>query len=86
MEINRELNCRKVKRVDEIGDLIEVNPEEIKAGMHIRMYEPDGKPVIADGIRLFVATSDARVDDNGVVGFDFKFATQEKEIGFSNED
>jgi hypothetical protein len=73
MDVDRNLNCRKAKHLTETGK-VDINPEDIKAGMLVVMYEPDGTIVTENGVTTFIATSDAKIDEHGVVGFEYEVA------------
>jgi hypothetical protein len=77
-------NTRKAKVLFD-GEWIDIEPLAIKEGMRFRMFEEDGSPVNnIDPDLIFMATSDAYVDENGIIGIKMSFTFYEEEE--ENED
>lgn len=45
---------------------VQIDFGEIKEGMRIRMTEPDGEPIVADGCSIVRAMSDAFINAEGI--------------------
>lgn len=78
MEAN-EKNTRKSKVLTD-GEWIDIEPLDIKEGMKFKMFEEDGSPVNnIDPSLVFIATSDAYVNEDGVIGINMSFTFFEEE-------
>lgn len=76
MKIDRQLNCRIAKQWTPKG-LVNILPENAKAGMIIFMFEASGLPVVSNnGHTAFLLETDASINHNGIVIYNFYSAVE----------
>ena len=69
-----DLNVRSVSVFDG-GDMwFNINAIDVRQGDVIKMFEPDGTPVVSDdGETIFICQSDARYNEDGVIVIEYEY-------------